>query len=50
LLAVAFADLEGKDRELFEAREGRSPAAKAEPKFAAAELPQNEIVSEVVRR
>ena len=50
LLVVSFADLEGKDRELFEAREGRSPAPTAERKYVPAELPQDEIVSEVVRR
>ena len=48
LLAVAFADLEGKDRELFEAKEAKPAERTAQGKFAAAELPHEKNIQEAV--
>lgn len=50
LLAVAFADLEGKDRELSEAREARVSEAEAKRKFAATERSRDNDIAEVVTR
>ena len=46
LLAVAFADLEGKDQELFAAREAQPAASKAQEKFSTVAVPSNKNISE----
>lgn len=46
LLAVAFADLEGTDQELFAEREARPAESKAEGKFSTVVVAQNKNVSE----
>ena len=50
LLIVAFADLEGKDRELFAAREAKGSEPGAKGKFATTEFPHDENTIEVVTR
>ena len=50
LSVVAFADLEGRDRELFAAREAKVSEPTAKGTLAATEFPQVKNISEVITR